>query len=89
MNNKWPQLVCSMDYSNHIHNIRTYRSAIEQVLVGQQLPGSMMHDDRGEVVQVVPEPRAARVGHVAEHEARHVQRAQRERYARVHLSPGT
>lgn len=45
----------------------------------------MVHDDSGQVVQVVPEAGAARVGHVAEHEAGHVQRAQRKRYAGVHF----
>lgn len=49
----------------------------------------MVHDDCGEIVEIVPEAGAARVGHVGEHEAGHVQGAQRECNARVHLSPVT
>lgn len=49
----------------------------------------MVHDDGGEVIEVVALRRAARVGHVGEHEVRHVQRAQRKRDTRVYLGPGT
>lgn len=50
----------------------------ECCVVARTGAGAVMHDDGGEVVEVVPLPRAARVGHVAQHEAGHVQRAERE-----------
>jgi hypothetical protein len=45
------------------------------------LPGAVVHDDGSEVVE------AARSG--AQHAGRHVERAQRERDARVHFGPAT